>query len=268
MDLKQTPMKRIHLFEFEDFSWFPNWLRQPMTHYIAAMHKMLGTSETVADIIAKALKNKPITQITDLCSGNGGPMPDVVDVLEKKHGFKDLQLHLSDLYPNMEAAKSINAKQDSNIKYITKPVNATSLGKEHKGLRTMMCSLHHMKPAVAKSILKDAKDAKQPICIFEISDNSAPLFIAWIAIPIAAIMTLFITPFVRPMTWQQIVFTYFIPILPLVIGWDGGISNMRTYTLSDMDELTKDLQSDDYKWEKGAVAGKGGKKLYLMGMPQ
>lgn len=261
-------MKRIQLFEFEDFAWFPNWLRQPMTHYVAAMHKILNTSETVADILAKALKQSPTKQITDLCSGSGGPMPEVMNILKEKHGFQDLQLHLSDLFPNLEAAKGINAKKDTNIKYIIEPVNATSLGKEHKGLRTMMCSLHHMKPDVAKSILKDAKDAKQPICIFEISDNSAPLAIAWIAIPISAIMTLFITPLVRPMTWQQIVFTYFIPLLPLFIGWDGGVSNMRTYTLSDMDELTKDLHSNDYIWEKGAVDGRGGKKLYLMGIPK
>jgi len=32
-------MKRIHLFEFEDFSWFPNWLRVRMTRLIVVMHR-------------------------------------------------------------------------------------------------------------------------------------------------------------------------------------------------------------------------------------
>ena len=70
----------------------------------------------------------------------------------------------------------------------------------------------------------------------------------------------------RPMTVQQIVFTYLIPIIPLTFAWDGAVSNARTYTLKDMDMLLEGLESKDYLWEKGVVKGKS-KKVYLMGMP-
>lgn len=260
-------MKRIHLFEFEDLSWFPNWLRKPMTRYVAAVHKVMDTSESIADLLAEVINHSKQNKIIDLCSGSGGPMIEVKEILAKKHGFKNLELSLSDLYPNLDTAKEINNDNDPSTKYIKESLDATNVDKEKKGIRTMLCSLHHMNPSTAKNILKNAKEAHQPICVFEISDNSAPLFIAWIAIPIGFIMTLFITPFVRPMTWQQIVFTYFIPILPLLIGWDGGVSNMRTYTLKDMDELLEGLHSDNYEWKKGKIKGKGGNKLYLMGLP-
>lgn len=260
-------MKRIQLFEFEDLSWFPDFFRKPMTKYVAAVHKVMDTSESIAEILAKALKATEETKIIDLCSGSGGPMPEVMKILEEKHGLDSIELSLSDLYPNHEIAQKINNDKIQNINYITSPVNALNLDETQKGLRTMLCSLHHMKPEIAKGILKNAKDAHQPICIYEISDNSIPLWLAWIAIPMGFIMTLFITPLVRPLTWQQIVFTYIIPILPLLIGWDGGVSNMRTYTLSDMDELLEGLHSDNYTWEKGIIKGKGGNKLYLMGLP-
>jgi hypothetical protein len=35
-----------------------------------------------------------------------------------------------------------------------------------------------------------------------------------------------------------------------------------------MDILTKELKSEGYYWEKGKIKGKGGDKLYLIGMPK
>ncbi|MCP4438652.1 MAG: hypothetical protein GY810_06870 [Aureispira sp.] len=261
-------MKRIHLFEFEDYEWFPNTLRICMTRYIVAIHKMLGTTPELKGIVAKALKHSTKPQILDMCSGSGGPMPEVVEELRKEEGNKDLKLTLSDLYPNLSAAKKINAKADPKFNYLTEPVDATDVGEGHEGVRTMVCSMHHMPPKVAKKILKSAKEDRQPICVFELSDNSIPKFLWWLAIPINIIMVLFITPFVRPMSWQQIVFTYLIPILPLVIAWDGAVSNIRTYTLDDMDELLEGLESDDYEWEKSTIKGKGGNRVYLLGLPK
>jgi hypothetical protein len=131
----------------------------------------------------------------------------------------------------------------------------------------MVSSMHHMKPNVARQILKNAKESNQPILIFEISDNSPPIFLWWLAIPIAFVTSLFVTPMVRPMSWKQVVFTYLIPILPLFIAWDGAVSNARTYTLEDMEILIQGQSDENYQWEKGKIKGKGGNKVYLLGIP-
>ncbi|MCB9234435.1 MAG: hypothetical protein H6581_22465 [Bacteroidia bacterium] len=259
-------MKRIHLFEVEDFAWFPGWLRDCGTRYIVTMHKILGTAPQLAEILARGLRATNQNEILDLCSGGGGPMPEVVKLLEEKHGFKDLKLTLSDLYPHAAFSAEVNGKGDPDFKYLTTPVNAAEVPDNQEGLRTMVCSMHHMRPEVAKSILADAKADRKPICIFEISDNSFPKWIWWTAIPVNYIMTYFITLLVRPMTWQQLVFTYLIPLLPAFIAWDGAVSNARTYTLDDMKILLQGLETDDYKWEMGVIKGKG-KKLYLLGLP-
>jgi len=260
-------MKRIHLFEFEDMPWFPDWIRVLMTRYIMAFHRMLGTAGQLKELTEKGLTYAQTPVLLDLCSGSGGPMIDVFNSLKSSGAYPDLKLILSDLYPNRKAADKINGQENNGIHYLTTPMDATQVSADILGLRTMISSLHHMKPGVAKEILKNATDSKQPILIFEISDNSPPVFLWWLAIPFAFIATLFVTPMVRPMTWQQLVFTYLIPILPLFIAWDGAVSNVRTYTLEDMDMLTEELKSKDYIWEKGKIKGKGGNKLYLMGRP-
>lgn len=260
-------MKRIHLFEFEDFQWFPSWLRNCMTNYIEAFHRLLGSYRQIAELLDKSLKNKESNQIVDLCSGAGGPMLEVFNLLKTDYGYTDLSITFTDLYPNQQAAKRINDKE-GKVTYRTNSIDATSVPEDLKGVRSMICSFHHMNVEVAKDILSDAQEKKQPICIYEISDNSFPKWIWWIAFPINIFSVLFITPLVRPLTWQQIVFTYLIPVLPIIIAWDGAVSNARTYTLGDLDVLLEGIgESKTYTWEKGTLKGKGGNKLYLLGHP-
>lgn len=259
-------MKRIHLFELEDFPWFPGWLRTCMTRLIVTMHRALGSSEELAELIARALKASGSSRIIDLCSGSGGPMPDVLRTLNTKPGLEHVTLTLTDLYPNTEAARSINSQEGSNVSYRLDPLDATRVDGETAGLRTMVSSFHHMRPDVARKILESAQRSRQPICIFEISDNSFPRFLWWTALPVSFVMCLLITPLARPMTARQLVFTYLVPIIPLCFAWDGAVSNARTYTLGDLDELLQGLGDEGYRWEKGVIRGKA-RKLYLLGLP-
>jgi hypothetical protein len=260
-------MKRIHLFEFEDFSWFPSWLRACLTRMMVVMHNMLKTSDEMADLVYRGLKHTDTNQIIDLCSGNGGPMPKVLEILKDKHRLDQAKLLMTDLYPNREDAARINREKENAISYLTESVDAAAVGAEKRGLRTMVGSLHHMKPEIARKILKDAQDNRQPFLSFEISDNSFPKALWWVAFPINIIMSLVVSLMARPLTIQQIIFTYLIPVIPLTFAWDGAVSNARTYTLEDMDLLLEGLESDDYQWEKGVIAGKS-KKVYLLGLPK
>lgn len=259
-------MKRIDLFEFEDFAWFPNWMRICLTRLIVVMHKLLKSSDDLVPLIKRAFKYSNNNTIVDLCSGSGGPMIEVFKDLVGEQRNSNVELILTDLYPNLEMASKVNDSTIKNLSYKTTPVNASNVNTELTGVRTMVGSFHHMKPDIARQILINAKENKVPICIYEISDNSYPTFLWWITIPIIFFMALVITPFVRPLTWKQLIFTYLIPIIPLSFAWDGAVSNVRTYTLEDLDILLEGLESEDYKWEKGRIT-KRANKLYLLGIP-
>ena len=62
-------MKRIQLFEFEDFKWFPSWMRKAMTNLIVVLHKMLGVSEVLAKLVAKVVQDKKLRTVVDLGFG-------------------------------------------------------------------------------------------------------------------------------------------------------------------------------------------------------
>ena len=253
-------VKRVQLFEFEDLPWFPSWIRNCMTRYIAVVHQLVGTREALTPLIRRLIEITPSKKLIDLCSGSGGPLPEITRAL-KAEGL-DFELTMSDLYPNLDAAQRLAS---SGIRYEETPVDATNV--HHEGARILICSFHHMRPDRARAILKNAQEEKKPLCIFEISDNGLPIFLFWLSMPVAFLMVLVLTPKIRPMTWQQIVFTYCVPLVPLFVAWDAAVSNARTYTLTDMEELTTGLD-DAYAWESGAIESRApGKMLYLLGQP-
>ncbi|GAA3928492.1 class I SAM-dependent methyltransferase [Hymenobacter algoricola] len=260
-------MKRIHVFELEDFAWFPNWLRACLTKLMVVMHQMVGSPEDLARLIGKALQHSHKHTIVDLCSGSGGPMLQVFEKLKSQPGMADLHLTLTDLYPNQEVATEVNNSQTPNLAYHLAAVNAAEVPADLIGVRTLVGSFHHMPPETARRILQDAQASQQPICIYEISDNSLPTALWWISLPLIFLMSFFITPFARSLTWKQLAFTYLLPIIPLCFAWDGAVSNVRTYTLEDLDSLLNGLETEHYTWEKGRITGRV-KKLYLLGMPK
>ena len=64
---------------------------------------------------------------------------------------------------------------------------------------------------------------------------------------------LVLMPFARPFRWAYLVFSYVIPIVPLLLMWDVIVSNLRIYRPAQMRELTADLRAPDYAWEIGSI---------------
>ena len=147
-------MKRVSLFEFEDFIWFPDWIRACMTNLLVLLQRILGTGEVLANLIADILKKQGITQIVYLGSGSGGVMPDVLQILKKEHDFKEVKLVMTDLYPNHAVLREFNENGDDSIYYLQSSVDATQLASSPAGLKTMVNSFHHMSPENARKILE------------------------------------------------------------------------------------------------------------------
>lgn len=258
-------MQRSNLFEFEDLNWFPDIWRKSMTRLLNVVHKMFKSEDVITKMIDDALRASGEKSVVDLCSGSGGPMETIYAKLKENHS--DLKMSLTDLYPNKEAADHFNSGVDGMI-YVTNPVDAAHVPSDLKGVRSMICCFHHMPPKVARGILEDTKNANQPLVIFELSDNSFPKLLAWTAFPINIIVSFFITPLARPMTWYQLVFTYLIPVIPVFYAWDGAVSNLRTYTVKDLDQLLEGLEDESYSWKKEVIKQGSSKFLTLVGMPK
>ena len=72
----------------------------------------------------------------------------------------------------------------------------------------------------------------------------------WFLIPVLVFLVM---PTIRPVSAFQIFFTYLVPVSPLLAFWDGLVSQLRTYSMAEFEELTGGLQSADYSWECGYI---------------
>lgn len=258
-------MKRMHLVEVEDLSWFPAGLRDMITDLLGTTIEVGHLYDPIVPRLAEALRATGDRSILDLCSGGGGPVPELRRLLSRNHGL-DVSVRLSDLYPNLPAFERA-AALDPAVTFVETSVDAMQVPPELNGFRTMFSSLHHFRPAQAAALLRDAWLRKRGIGVFEISDRSLAGLAQGLMGPVAAYS---LTPFVRPVRLSRLALTYGVPVVPALFTFDGVVSALRTYTPDELRGLTGTLQSDDYVWEVGQVrhAVLPTKVTYLLGLPR
>jgi hypothetical protein len=251
-------MPRFHLFEFGDQEWFPQVLRDAETAYLAAAYRTLPLPRVWAEKISTLFRYGEPGEVLDLCSGCGGPMPLILKELEIR-GLH-VQVRLTDAFP------SLRPTADSRISWVTEPVDATNLLPTLTGVRTMFTAFHHFRPDKAKGILKTAFDSGRAICIFEGGSGTLLGMATMVLVPFNVLALM---PFVRPLRWSHLLFTYLIPVIPLVLFWDGIVSMLRIYSPKQMLEMTEDMRRSDYGWEIGLISVRGipGGLPYLIGRP-
>jgi hypothetical protein len=253
-------MGRIHLFEFEDQKWFPEFLRNYGTDFLQFLSNKTKLYKPVIPIIKKGVEKSGVNSIVDLGSGGGGGLLWLNSELLKD--IPDLKIVLTDFYPNISAF-NYTKQQADNFEFITESVDARKVPEYLKGLRTQFLSLHHFRPIDAKKILQNAVDSNSNIAIFEVQERSVPSILAMLFSPLSVLFT---TPFIRPLKLGRFIFTYLIPIVPLFVLWDGVVSSLRTYSVKEMQGLIDSLEnSNTYNWEIGKKKSGPGVVLYLLG---
>ncbi len=68
-------------------------------------------------------------------------------------------------------------------------------------------------PKGAKAILQNALDSNQAIGIFEAQQRDIKNLVRML---LSSIAVLLMTPFIKPFKFDRIIFTYLIPVLPLI----------------------------------------------------
>lgn len=251
-------MWRLHLFEFGDQQWLPRVLRDAERAYMATSYRLLPLPALWAERISTVLDPGKVAELLDLCSGSGGPMPLILEELESR-GYR-AHATLTDLYPNPQFTAH------PKLSWLPEPVDATQVPARLDGVRTMFSAFHHFRPDKAKAILKDAFERRRAICIFESGSPTLLAAGAMVGVPVAVLALI---PFARPFRWAYLLFTYLIPVLPLIVLWDGMVSLLRVYSLEHMQEFTNDLRAPDYAWEIGHINLRGipSGLPYLIGRP-
>ena len=256
-------MRRIQFIELHEQSWFPHTLRNQITDALQCGSEQLKAYAPVSGLLQGALNAAQSCSIVDLCSGGGGPW---LSLSQKLRGEKArYRIWLTDKCPNLTAFESAKVSSSDGIDFCRNSVEPMNVPVELHGFRTMFSSFHHFPPTVARAILQNAVDARQGIGIFEITSRSTSAvgtMFLWFLSPLV------LTPSIRPFRWSRLVYTYMLPIIPLVLLFDGVVSCLRTYRISELRGMVDDLTAPEYLWEIGEQSGRFLPITYLIGYPR
>jgi hypothetical protein len=259
-------MGRFHLFEVQDLTWFPKSIRDALTDNIQFAVDLTNQYSSIVPHLVKALKHTGARQIIDLCSGSGGPWLKLHRAVEDA-STDPVQVCLTDKYPNMDASRRVPSKSQGRIRFHSESVDATHVPGELEGFRTFFASFHHFRPGEARAIVRDSIENRQGIGLFEVTARRPSAFLLMCLAPI---WVLIFTPFILPFRWSRLLWTYLIPAVPLLGLFDGMVSCVRTYSVSELTELVENFPDCGYVWNIGEekVAHSPVPITYLVGYPE
>lgn len=269
-------MRKHHYFEFMDLKYFPRIFREVMTDTLTTITQFGSVFDRVAVLIGEEMKKNNTNEILDLCSGAGGPWRALFGKI--KESKPDAHLILTDLYPNNNCLQHFPTADQDGISYEAEPVNATDVPVKYKGIRTFFGSFHHMSPVSAVKVLEDAARKNVGIIVAE-SYSREPAYL-WSHI----INQILICPFYLILLWflmwksikgntaeklVKVLFTHIIPIIPLCFAFDTFISGVRVYVEKDLQEMIKNINVPEYRWQTGTLPKEGApsKIAYIIGTP-
>ena len=258
-------MRRRQLVEVEDLAWCPPAVRDGGTDWLAFMANGTNAFVAAAPLIRRTMEAVGTSRILDLCSGGGGPWLTLERELAKSG---PAIVELSDLYPNAAALRDACRRSGGRLHFRSESIDATNVPVDLPGVRTMFNSFHHFPPAAARSILADAIAKRSAIAIFEGVNLRA---IGFAAMPLQLPAILLLTPFVRPFRWSRLFFTYVVPLIPLLVLFDGTVSFLRLYLQDELRELVATVRGHDtFNWDIGTtmIPGLPVGLTHLVGVPR
>lgn len=245
-------MKRIHAFEWEDQSWFPDSWRAYGTNYLRFIATTFHIYKPIIPILKRGIEAGTNQEWVDCASGGGGGLIRLAKDLQQD--YPNLKITMTDYYPNIKAFERTQQEVSQVFTFEAGPVNAMELPAHlHGKFRTMFGAFHHFRPADARKILQNAVNTASPIAIFEPVARNAPSLISMLFV---ILNVLIFTPFIRPVIWSTLPFIYLLPLIPLYILWDGVVSIFRTYSMKELREMVSSLHNtDSFTWEIGKTSG-------------
>jgi hypothetical protein len=253
-------LRRLQLFEILDQAWCPRAVRHGATDYLEAITSRGDVYRAIQADFFRAIMDCGAERVIDLCSGGGGPWlsPGWRAALAK---HAPLTVVLTDKFPSDVLSARLGV--DLHLSCVNFPVDAASVPESLRGFRTIFSSFHHFPDTVARNVLEDAVRCGDGFAMAEVTSRTPRALATMLLMPI---FDWILTPRMRPFRWSRLLFTYLLPLIPLVVLWDGIVSCLRTRTPEELLILTSSFPQ--FNWTAGYAQGGWLAPVYLIGVPE
>lgn len=248
-EARESPFRRRHLIELHEQPWFPETWRDLFRAGLGKAFVLFGLSRECARAVDRFLEHHRAAEMLDLCSGSGELSADTVRRANESGRFPRCTLVMSDLYP--DRPRWTTHQETSG--FVEAPLDYRSIRSDLPRTWMMLNALHHLRPEELREFLRHAADAADAVVMIDRdARNWREMFMTILVVPLAAA---FITAFmVRPFRPRNLLWGLVVPVIPLVALVDGLVSNLRSYTVAELERVVEDLGAS-FTWEIGRTPG-------------
>ncbi|MBA4387132.1 MAG: hypothetical protein C0404_04065 [Verrucomicrobia bacterium] len=244
---------RIQGFEFCDQPWLKGVWRDA---YLDGLNFILwvgGIYSRVHEPFGKWVRRAGNRPVQDLASGGGRPITTLVNEAGRNN-VRLPKMILSDLHPDTEAFAAIARDLPGRVEYVSDSVDATDPGAGGARLFSICGAFHHFPPAAARRMLANVAARGDGIFIQEIFDRQ------WWALGLCVfnLVPLMLVPFFsKRFSFKKLLITTILPIIPLMIMFDGIVSIFRTYRPEEIIAMIPGNLRNEWRWEQGSCSFMG-----------
>jgi len=229
----------MRLFEFGDLAWVPHIYHYYLRVYLIFFIKFVGYDKLWAKQTEAFIAQNESNSIMEYGSGSGEPLMRMVSQLNCDKA-KSLSYTMSDLKPLPEFVNKVNNEAPNNFVYFESSVDAANHKPKDEQAVVFINSFHHLPPKVAHNVIKNNLENGNEMLILEYVRNN---LLAYLSMLGGVLIVLLTAPFISklkhlPLT---IIFTYIIPLFPLMMLWDGLVSCRRAYNTKFFDKVIKEI---------------------------
>jgi hypothetical protein len=247
-----TP-SRIHGFEFCDQPWLKGSLREAFMDGLTFSFQFAGIYEQMYRPYSRWAKAIGTAEVLDLASGGGGPAETLVRSASA-NGFMLPKIILSNYYPQINSFKALKAEYLGQIDFIGTSVNAKNTVDHPARCVSVGTAFHHFEPDFAREVISNAVEKTDGFFMMDVFSRE------WheIVLPLFSFFIYVISPFfAKRVTLKKILVTTIIPIVPMMIVWDGIVSALRSYRHDEIYALIPESAKQDWHWEFGYTSYMG-----------
>lgn len=194
-------------------------------------------------------------RVLDMASGGAGPIGTML-ASAARAGKSFPRVTLSDLHPDLDAFRRVQAAFPQQVDFVAEPLDATGerCAAMDAPLRSICAGFHHFGPDQARRILHASVTRAQGLFIME------PVERTWLSLlyPVPLFFLFLLSPFfAKRFSAKKFAVTTLLPLVPLMIVFDGMVSVLRTYRREEFWALLPDAARRAWHWEWGTCRYSG-----------
>ena len=226
-------LRRYSGKELHEHSWFPALWRDQLTDFLSFFNIYTGTYRPSLKRMLEILRDSDMpSTYTDLCAGCGLYDWRFAQYLSKRLGYA-LRVRLTDLYPSCRQWKEIAKISEGMVEPTECSLSASEAIERFEGLHVMFSGLHHFSPDEIEEMIRSAVKNGRTLAFFDYARRTWLLWEAFMMLLSLPFMIV-TAPLVWKFSWKRLLFTWILPVLPILLFIDGWLSRLRAYRSDEL----------------------------------